>query len=145
MDYRKINKKFVRKPYYSPRIGKTMQHLEGFQYADALYLSMGYCAIRLFYASQDMTAVVTKFGKLGYNRLLTGMCASGDILQAKVDKILGETEGIKTYINDILALYREIFYKHIYQLRVIFSRMLVKDLKVNATNFSFGLKDIPYL
>ena len=28
-----------------------------------------------------------------------GICASGDILQEKVDKILGDIEGVKTYID----------------------------------------------
>ena len=33
-----------------------------------------------------------------------GMCASVDIFQANVDKLLGDIEGVKTYINDILFL-----------------------------------------
>ena len=41
-DYRRINQKLVRKPYHLPRIGETMQQLEGFQYATALDLNMGY-------------------------------------------------------------------------------------------------------
>ena len=42
-----------------------------------------------------------------------GMCASGDIFQYKVDKILRDIKGIKTCIDDILALSKESFYKHI--------------------------------
>ena len=33
-----------------------------------------------------------------------GMCASGDILQAKAKEILNDIEDIKTYINNILVL-----------------------------------------
>ena len=56
-----------------------------------------------------MTTIVTEFGKFEYNRLPMGMCASGDIFQAKVDELLGDFEGIKTYIDDILVLGKGIF------------------------------------
>ena len=70
---------------------------------------MGYYTIRLSPSSQDTTTVVTEFGKFKYNCLHMGMCASGYIFQAKVDKLLGNIEGIKTYIDDILVLGKDIF------------------------------------
>ena len=79
----------------------------------ALYLNMGYYNIRLSPASQDMTAIVTEFGRLGYTFLPIGMCASGGIFQAKVDEILGDIKGVKTCINDILVLSKDRFEKHI--------------------------------
>ena len=41
-----------------------------------------------------------------------GMCPSGDIFQAKVDKLLGDIQGVKTYIDDILVLSKDSFEKH---------------------------------
>ena len=38
-----------------------------------------------------------------------GMFSSGDIFQSKVDEILSDIEGIKTYINDILVLSKDFF------------------------------------
>ena len=81
-----------------------MQQQEGFQYATELYINMAYYTIRLSPARQDMTMIVTKFGKFRYTHLPTGMCASGDIFQDKVDKLLGDIEGDKKYIDDILVL-----------------------------------------
>ena len=47
-NYRCLNQTNVRKPYLIPRIGDTMQQLEGFQYATALDLNiMGYYTIQL--------------------------------------------------------------------------------------------------
>ena len=60
-DYRRINQKLVRNPYPLPRIGETMQQLEGFQYATALYLKIGYYTIGLFPASQHMTTIINEF------------------------------------------------------------------------------------
>ena len=70
---------------------------------------MGYYTIRLSPASQDTMTIVTEFGKFIYNRLPMGMCASGDILQARVDELLVDIEGVNTYINDILVLGKDIF------------------------------------
>ena len=70
---------------------------------------MGYYTIRIYPASQGMTMIVTEFGKIRYNCLSMGMCTSGDIFQYKVDKLLGDTEGVKMNINDIIILSKDCF------------------------------------
>ena len=104
---------------------------------------MGYYNIRILTASQEMTTIVAKFGKLKYNHLPMEMCAPGDIFQDKVDGLLGDIEGVKTYINDKLALSKERLSKHIEQPRIIFGRLCASGLKVNAPKCSFGLNKIP--
>ena len=89
--------------------------------------------------------IVTEFGEFKYNRLATGVCASVDIFQAKVDKLLGDIEGVKMYIDDILVLGKDSFEKLIYQLIIIFGSLCSAGLKVIAPKCSFWLKDIPYL
>ena len=59
-----------------------------------------------------MMTIVTEFGKFKYNRLPMGMCASGDIFQAKVDKLLGDIEGVNAYIDDIIVLSKYRFENH---------------------------------
>ena len=144
-DYLNINHKLVIKTYPLPRIVYTVQKLEGLQYATSLYINMGYYTIRLYPDRQDMETIVTEFGKFRYSRLPIGMCTSREIFQAKVDNILGDIEGIKTYIDDILVLSKDIFENHIEQLIIIFSRLCAAGLKGDAPNCSFGLKEIPYL
>ena len=61
-DYRRLNQKIVRNPYPLPRIGETMEHLEGFQYTTTLDLKMINYTIWLSPASQDITTIVTEFG-----------------------------------------------------------------------------------
>ena len=74
---------------------------------------MGYYTINLFRDSPDMMAIVTEFGKFRYNHIPMVMCASGVISKSKVDQLLGDIEGIKIYINDILVLRKVFFTKHI--------------------------------
>ena len=70
---------------------------------------MGYYTIRLSPASQGMTTIVTEFDKFKYNFLPMGVCASGNIFQAKVDELLDDIEGFKTYINYLLVLGKDSF------------------------------------
>ena len=106
-------------------------------------MSMEYYTIRITPASQDMTTIVTEFGKFRYNILPMGMCASGDIFQAKVDELLSDIKGVKTYIDDILVLNKDSSEKNIEQIIIIFVRLHASGLKVNASKCSFGLKEIP--
>ena len=46
-DFREVNKRLVRKPFPLPKIMVVLQELEGFTFATALDLNMGYYAIRL--------------------------------------------------------------------------------------------------
>ena len=67
------------------------------------------------------------------------------ILQAKLDNLLGDIKGLKTYIDDILGLIKDILYNPIEQLGIIFGRLRTAGLKFNACKCSFGLKGVPYL
>ena len=103
-NYLRLNQQFSRKVYPLPSICDTMKELEVFRYAVELCINMVYYTIRLSPSSQDMTTIVTGFGNFIYNRLHMDMCASGDIFQAKVDELIGDIEGVKTHIDDILVL-----------------------------------------
>ena len=73
-------------------------------------------------------------------------CAlQGASYKAKLDKVLGDIKGVKTYIDYILVLSNNSFEKHIGQLKIISGRLRASGLKVNAPKCSFWLKEIPYL
>ena len=59
--------------------------------------------------SQDMTTIVTECGKFRYNRLRMGMWDSGYNFQGKLDTLLGQIEGFKTYIGDIIVWSKDSF------------------------------------
>ena len=67
-----------------------MQQLEGFQYTTTLYLNMVYYTIDISPVSRYLTTTVTEFGTLRYNRVLMGICASGDIFRVKIDELIGD-------------------------------------------------------
>ena len=139
MEYLNLNQQLVKKPYPLPRIGNMMHHLEGFHYDIALDINIVYYTIRISPAIQDMEKISTEGGKFRYNFILMVMCASGYIFQVKVDKILSDTNGVKTYIDGILLLIKEIFSKHIENTIFIFSRVCTLVLKVNAPRYRFAV------
>jgi hypothetical protein len=78
-DYRKLNKRIVRKPYPIPKISTILQKLEGFTYATALDLNMGYYTIRLDPAASEMCTIIFPWEKYSYKRLPMGFGGSADI------------------------------------------------------------------
>ena len=53
-DFREVNKRLVRTPFPIPKISTVLQEMEGFTYATALDLNMGYYTIRLDPDSQKI-------------------------------------------------------------------------------------------
>ena len=51
-----------------------------------------------------MCTIITEFGKYQYRRLPMGVSFSLDIFQPKIYDLLGDIEGIKSYIDDILLI-----------------------------------------
>ena len=87
-------------------------------------------AIELFPESLYLTNIVTEFGKFRYNMVLIVLCASGDNFQAKLYEILGDINGVKTYINDVLVIIKGSLSWHIDHLKFIFFRMCNVELSV---------------
>jgi len=144
-NFRRLNAKLKRKPYPLPHISDTLQQLEGFQYATSLDLNMGYYHIALSPEAADMCTIITEFGKFRYKRLPMGVSCSPDIFQAKIYELLGDIEGTKAYIDDILVIKKGTFDEHLVQLDTIFDRCQKVGLKINAEKCRFGLNKIDYL
>ena len=144
-DFRRLNQMLKRKPYPLPRISDTLQQLEGFNYATSLDLNMGYYHIQLSPTAADMCTIITEYGKFRYKRLPMGVACSPDIFQAKIYELLGDIDGTKAYIDDILVVKKGTFDEHLAQLDEIFRRCLKANLKMNPLKCRFGLNEIDYL
>ncbi len=78
-DFRELNKHKVRKPHPIPKISMILQELEGFTYATALDLNMGYYTISLDPTASEMCTIFFPWGKYSYKRLPMGFGGSADI------------------------------------------------------------------
>jgi hypothetical protein len=71
-----INKRLVRKPFLTPKISMVLQELEGFTFATALDLNMGYYTIRLDPDASKICTIIFLWEKYSYKRLPIGIAGS---------------------------------------------------------------------
>ncbi len=91
-DFRQLNKRIVRKPYPIPKISTILQELEGFTYATALDLNMGYYTIRLDPQASEMCTIIFPWGKYSYLRFPMGFAGSADIFQGEMGNLMASLE-----------------------------------------------------
>ncbi len=65
-DFKELNKHIARKPYPIPKISTILQELEGFIYAIAHDLNMGYYPIRLDPTASVMCTIIFPWGRYSY-------------------------------------------------------------------------------
>ncbi len=116
-DFRELNKRTVRKPYPIPKISTTLQELEGFTYATALDLNMGYYTIRLDPTASEMYTIIFPWGKYSYKRLHMGFGGSADIFQAQIMDLMASLEFVRAYMDNSLIITRGILDKHLQKIK----------------------------
>jgi hypothetical protein len=122
-DFRELNKRIVRKPYPIPKISTMLQELEGFMYATALDLNMGYYTIRLDPMASEMCTIIFLWGKYSYLRLPMGFAGSADIFQAEMGNLMASLEYVRVYIDDLLVITKGSLDDHLGKLEAVFIRL----------------------
>eukprot|EP00804_Cyclotella_cryptica_P010696 CCRYP_005492-RA/>CCRYP_005492-RA protein AED:0.44 eAED:0.44 QI:5/-1/0/1/-1/0/1/0/82 len=81
-----------------------MQELEGFTFATALDLNMGYYTIRLDPGASKICTIIFPWGKYSYHMLPMGIAGSPDIFQSKMTELMATLEFVRAYIDDLLCI-----------------------------------------
>ncbi len=113
LDFRELNKRIVRKPYPIPRISILLQELEGFTYATALDLNMGYYTIRLDPTASKICKIIFPWGKNSYKRLPMGFGGSANIFQAQIIDLMASLKFVQVYMDDLLIITRRRLDEHL--------------------------------
>ena len=141
----KANNQLVRKPFPLPKISTVLQELEGYTFATALDLNMGYYAIRLDPDASNFCTIIFPWGKYSYLNLPMGITGSPDIFQAKMSVLMAALEFVKTYLDGLLCITQAHLDNHLVKLREVFTRLQDAGLKVNAQKSKFCTKETEYL
>ena len=159
-DFRGLNSQIERKPYPLPKISDILQQMEGFSYATALDLNMGYYHLLLDAETSNICAIVFPWGFYRYKRLPMGTAVSPDIFQAKMNMLFNELEYVRAYIDDLLIITKgerpqdhvetEVdrdtdFHDHLSKLEVVLDKLQDKGLQVNVRKSNFAAEEIDYL
>ncbi len=103
-DFWEVNKRLVRTPYPIPKISTVLQEIEGFSYATALDLNMGYYTIRLDRDASKIYTIIFPWRKYSYKRLPMSIAGSPDIFQGKMLELMKTLEYVRAYLNDLLCI-----------------------------------------
>jgi hypothetical protein len=134
-DFREPNKRRVRKPYPIPKISTILQELEGFTYATALDLNMGYYTTRLDPTASEMCTIIFPWGKYSYKRLPMGFGGSADIFQAQIMDLMASLEFVQAYMDDLLIIMRQTLEEHLQKMETVLTRLRVGGLVGNFPSF----------
>ena len=144
-DFRRLNEWLVRKPFPLPKISTVLQELEGFTYATALDLNMGYYTIRLDTDASRICTIIFPWGKYSYKRLPMGVSGSPDIFQAKMTELMLTLEFVRAYLDDLLTITKADLRDHLDKLKLVLTRLREAGLKVNADKSKFCALETEYL
>jgi hypothetical protein len=94
----------VRKAFPIPKISTVLQEFEGFTFATALDLNMGYYTIRMDPDASKICTIIFPWGKYSYKQLSLGIAGSPDIFQGKMSEIMESLEYVSAYLDDLLCI-----------------------------------------
>ncbi len=136
-DFWEVNKRLVRKPFPIPKISTVLQEIEGFSYATALDLNMGYYTIRLDPDASKICTIIFPWGKYSYKRLPMGIAGSPDIFQGKMLELMEFLEYVRAYLDDLLCISKLSLGDYLEKLEEVLRQLCDAGLKVNAAKPTF--------
>ncbi len=143
-DFREVNKRLVRKPFPIPPKSTVLQEIEGFSYATALDLNMGYYTIRLDPDASKICTIIFPWRKYSYKRLPIGIAGSPDIFQGKMSELMETLEYVRAYLDDLLCISELSLEDHLEKLEEVLRQLCNAGLKVNAAKSTFCALEIEY-
>jgi len=144
-DFRILNSRTQRKQFPMPKASDMLQKLQGFTYATAIDLSMGYYHIPIDLESQELCTTVLPWGKYSYCRLPMGLTSSPDIFQNVMQQVVGDLEYTRAYLADILIVTNGSFHDHLDKLNTVLSRLNDGGFRANVRKCNFATGDLEYL
>jgi hypothetical protein len=144
-DFWGVNKRLVRNPFPVPKISTVLQEIEGFTFATALDLNMGYYTIRLNLDASKICTIIFPWGKHSYKQLPMGIAGTPDIFQGKMLELIESLEYVRAYLDDLLCISKLSLDDHLEKLAEVLRRLCNAGLKVNAAKLTFCALEIEYL
>jgi hypothetical protein len=140
-----VNKRLVRKLFQIPPNSTVLQELEGFSFATALDLNMGYYTIRLDPDASKICTIIFPWGKYSYKQLPMCIAGSPDIFQSKMSELMESLEYVQSYLDDLLCISRSSLEDHLEKLEEVLRCLHNAGLTVNAKKLTFCALEMKYL
>ena len=128
-----------------PKIAETLQQMEGFTYASAVDMNMGYYHLTLDLHTREICSLIFPFGRYRYCRLPMGAACAPDVFQEKMNNLFNELEFVKVYLDDLLVITNGSFDDHLEKLEIVLNRLREKGFQLSAAKSKFCALEIDYL
>jgi hypothetical protein len=109
-----------------------LPEIEGFSFATALDLNMGYYTIRLDPDASKICTIIFPWRKYSYKRLPMGIAGSPDIFQGKMSELMESLEYVRAYLDDLLCISKLSLEDHLEKLEEVLRQLQDAGLKANA-------------
>jgi hypothetical protein len=125
----------------------VLHEIEGFTFATALDLNMGYYTIRSDLNASKICTIIFPWawGKYSYKQLPMGIAGSPDIFQGKMSELMESLEYVRAYLDDLLRISKLSLENHIEKLEEVLRQLYDAGLKFNAAKLTFCVLEIEHL
>jgi hypothetical protein len=100
-DFWMVNQQLRCKPYPMPNMSELFQRIDGYDFASTLDLRLGFHHILLSEYASNVFTTVLPWGKYSYTRMRLGYTGAPDVIQHRMDQILGDLPFCACFIDDI--------------------------------------------
>jgi glycerophosphoryl diester phosphodiesterase len=144
VDYRKLNKMTIFDPEPMTTSADLFRKLSEDRYFSKLDLSKGYWQIPVKDEDIPKTAFVTPDGHYEFLKMPFGMVNSGATLVRAMRKLLGDLQGVDSYIDDIL-IHTPTWEEHVKLLDEVFKRLKEAGFTVRPSKCRIGETNIEFI
>ncbi len=123
----------------------VLQELEGFTFATALDLNMGFSTIRLDTDASKICTIICPWKNHSYKRLPMGTASSLDIFQQKMLELMESLEYVRAYLDDLICISKLSLEDLLEKLEEVLRQLCNAGLKVNPEISTFCTLEIEYL
>ena len=146
VDYRQLNSVTKMDVFPLPRVDDTLDMLSQTQFFSTLDLAAGYWQVRMDRASQEKTAFNTHSGHYEFCVMPFGLCNGPATFQRLMESVLVGLlrKCCMVYLDDVLIIGKN-FAEHLTNMRKVFDRFRLANLKLKPTKCSLAGTEVTYL
>lgn len=146
VDYRKLNQVTKKDSYPLPRIDDTLDAVAGSQWYSTLDLQSGYWQVPINPTDKEKTAFVTPGGLWQFNVMPFGLTNAPATFERLMELVLKGLpwQTCLMYLDDVI-IHSKMFDVHIQNLKDVFNRLKLANLKLNPNKCNLFQREVIYL